>query len=134
MNECHKCKDLVELHPEYQGMDFKDVPCSKCTLKMKPLGHVDSEHHLVRYSEKIAGQEKDTWEILDIPLIERATETFRYWLDAWSKLTRFEQETMEIIIRYPGENQSYIARKLGVTRQAVNKRIKKFRKKWPGVI
>ncbi len=60
-------------------------------------------------------------------------ETFKYWLDVWTKLEMSDQKIIALIVYNPGASQSDLARKSGVSRQAIHKRVKRLRERFPGV-
>ena len=128
MNECYRCPHRAELNPQFKELPFEETPCFKCSYKYQP------QRRMVEFSDSLEHPSRTTWKIEPELEFETRLETFRYWLDVWTSLTPRDRFILEAKIRNPGDMQTHIARKLGVTKQAVNNRIRRFRKRFPGVI
>ncbi len=136
MRDCSSCKHSVDKRPELRDMDFNDTPCAKC----RPSSiNIDRKRiadqygiHIVRF-ENIEQPKAGNWKVLKPGEDENRVETFKYWLEAWHRLDGSDQRIISILMRKEGKTQAQIARDLGVSRQAVNKRLKRLKERWPGV-
>jgi len=106
-------------------MPFKDTPCATC----RP----SEPERAVNNGAQFEHPTDQTWKILEFPEEERRTETFKYWLDAWLTIAACDQRIIAFIVLNPGASQSELARRSGVSRQAIHKKVRRLRERFPGV-
>jgi len=128
MKDCSTCKNSVTRRPELKDVSFDKTPCASC----KPSEPTRSPN-IISYGAQFENPSDTTWKILKPREEEYRMETFKYWLDAWSRLDPCDQKIISLIVLNPGSSQAELARKTGVSRQAVHKKIKRLRDKFPGV-
>ena len=128
MKDCSSCKHRVGKRPELIDVPFEDTPCFKC----KPSEPAKSAN-IIHFGKQFDQPSYKTWKILKPQEAEYRMETFRYWLEAWATLKPCDQKIIAIIVTNPGCNQSELARRTGVSRQAVSKKIKRLKVRFPGV-
>jgi len=126
MRDCSKCKNSVANRPELENVPFEDTPCSACKPSEPTEGHISFGSQFEHPSDR-------TWKILDQQESEYRLETFLYWLDAWEGLDEPERKIVSLIVRNAGKTQAELAEMIGVSRQAVHKRIVRLRKRFPSV-
>jgi len=126
MKDCTSCKHNAERRPELREKAFHATPCYKCKPSEPNDGHVP-------YGPQFDNPSEKTWKLLNLTQEEYRLETFKYWLDAWAELEPCDQKIISLIIKNPGVNQSQLARKSGVSRQAVHRKVKRLKERFPGV-
>jgi len=126
MRDCTTCKHSVQNKPENKGKAIDKLPCATCKPSEPREGHIS-------YGPQFEHPSEHTWRVLTAPKAEYRMETFRYWLDAWTQLEPCDQRIIALIITYPEASQAELARKTGVSRQAVHKKVRRLRKRFPGV-
>lgn len=128
MKDCSNCKDSAINRPELRVMRFEDTPCAKCTPK-EP-----SRTNMVSYGNQFEHPSEKTWKVLKTPDEEYSLMTFRYWLDAWLQLDEIDRQTLAAIVKNKGKSLSQIGERMGMSKQAVHKRIVRIRTRYPGTI
>ena len=71
---------------------------------------------------------------IESPTLSREARMLRHWLDAWTALSAFQREVIELWMREPHITQRGMAERLGVSKQAVNQRVRRVRKRFPGLM
>ena len=127
MRDCSNCKQSVKARPELEGVPYEETPCATCKPSEPTEGHI-------RFGSQFEHPSENTWKLMDAPESEYRLETFLYWLDAWEALDAPEQKIISLVVRNPGKTQAELAAMVGVSRQAVHKRIVRLRKRFPGVV
>ena len=123
---CHKCQA-----PPNPNQPYENSPCANCRLT-RPQGAI-RQAHTISYGPQFEKPSETTWHILEVNH-EAMFETFQYWLTVWGELSRMDQQLFTNIAQHPNSTYASIARIMGITRQAVHKRVKRFRVKYPGVL
>ena len=128
MRDCSSCKNSAEKRPELREVAFDETPCFKC----RP-SEPEQRPNIVHYGNQFEQPSAKTWKVLKPHEEEYRMETFKFWLDAWTRLDLCDQKIITIIVQNPGCCQSELARRTGVSRQAVSKKVIRLKGKFPGV-
>ena len=122
---CHRCP-----HRPNAGRRYIHTKCATCNVYQKLRQPETATYGDLKNIEEPS---RNTWRKLDMENEEPTEMGFKYWLLVWIDLPTSMRDTISIIILNQGLTQAEIARKLGVSREAIRKRVSRLKERFPGV-
>ena len=121
MKDCTKCKDRVELHPEYKRMKWDQVPCSKCQA-VQPFGKNERFKDTILYKQANRKKKED-----QETMIQLLSHVFRSWL----QLGELERNIIAERVLRPELTHAEVAALYKVSRPTLYKSYRRIVTKFP---